>query len=221
MGAAAGIGLRVQKMASSDAAVVLAQLAADRSTDGTFAPRDLDEMYALAGMPLPSKVSNQIASLRRLAYVRDFGKGRWKLTPVGRARITELLSTLDITALKAEASATNGSMLGGEIHSLVPPTLAPPAIIGPLKGFLDEYEFERNVFGMTRFPTDELSKTDPVAKAIDVVRAVCASHGLVFHLASDRAIVDDLWANVAARLSGGGGCPGRYLPVRTPPASGL
>lgn len=200
MGSGGGIALRVQQMAAHDTAVVLAQLAADRSVDGTFAPRDLDAMYAMAGIPLPSRASNQIASLRRLAYVRDFGKGLWKLTPVGRARITELLSAFDVSALKAEASATNGSTLGGEIHAIVPPTLAPPAIIQPLKSFLDEYPFERNVFGMTRFPSEELATMDPVANAIDVVRAVCASHGLVFHLASDRAIVDDLWANVAAHM---------------------
>lgn len=196
------IALRVQRMSTPDAAVVLAQLAADRSPDGTFAPRNLDAMYALAGIPIPSKASNQIAALRRLAYVREGGKGIWKLTPTGRARTNELLTATDVAALKAEAISANGSSLGGEIHAVVPPTLAPPAIIQPLRGFLDEYPFERNVFGMTRFPDERLAATDPVARAIEEVREVCRAHGLAFHLASDRAIVDDLWANVAAHMWG-------------------
>jgi hypothetical protein len=57
---------------------------------------------------------------------------------------------------------------------------------------------ERNVFGMTRFP--DVSRDDPVAPALTVARDVSASHGLEFHLASDRAMDDDLWTNVAAHM---------------------
>jgi hypothetical protein len=54
---------------------------------------------------------------------------------------------------------------------------------------------------MTRFP-DQHNETnpDPVAAALETTRAVCKAHGLEFHLASDRMIVDDLWANVAAHM---------------------
>jgi hypothetical protein len=57
------------------------------------------------------------------------------------------------------------------------------------------------VFGMTRFPDDHEEKgPDPVGPALEAARAVCEQHGLTFHLASDRQIVDDLWANVAAHI---------------------
>lgn len=197
----ASVSLRVQRMDASDTAVVLGRFASDHSTDGTFSPKDLDAAYLQAGVPVPSKVSNLIASLRRLSYVRPGNRpSSWKLTPVGRARTEELLDAMDLAALKAEALASNGSMLAGEVHSIVSPMFAPPGMIGPLRDFLSKHPFETNVFGMTRFPQETGDVIDPVAPAIEVARKACAAHGLSFHLASDRAILDDLWSNVAAHM---------------------
>jgi hypothetical protein len=53
---------------------------------------------------------------------------------------------------------------------------------------------------MTRFPDEQENDPDPVAGALEAARDCCADHGLEFHLASDRAIVDDLWPNVAAHM---------------------
>jgi hypothetical protein len=39
-----------------------------------------------------------------------------------------------------------------------------------------------------------------VKRALDAARSVCEAHGLEFHLASDRQILDDLWQNVAAHM---------------------
>jgi hypothetical protein len=36
--------------------------------------------------------------------------------------------------------------------------------------------------------------------ALAIARDVCKSHGLEFHLASDRAFSDDLWTNVAGHM---------------------
>jgi hypothetical protein len=36
--------------------------------------------------------------------------------------------------------------------------------------------------------------------ALRIAREVCQEHGLEFHLASDRALNDDLWTNVAAHM---------------------
>ena len=188
-------------MDSNDTAVILARFATEHAVDGVFAPKDLDNAYLEAGIPIPSKASNQIAALRRLQYLRSGGRtGSWKLTPAGRARTDELLSNMDIAALKAEAIASKGSLLAGELHSVVPPMLAPPAILTPLRDFLARFPFETNVFGMTRFPSNASTVADPVSKAIGAAKRACADHGLAFHLASDRAIVDDLWANVAAHM---------------------
>jgi hypothetical protein len=54
---------------------------------------------------------------------------------------------------------------------------------------------------MTRFPDQQDEEIgDPIAPAIEAVKAACEAHGLEFHLASDRAIVDELWSNVAAHM---------------------
>ncbi len=54
---------------------------------------------------------------------------------------------------------------------------------------------------MTRFPDEQdQSDLDPLVGVLDAVRAACAAHGLEFHLASDRMITDDVWANVAAHM---------------------
>jgi hypothetical protein len=68
----------------------------------------------------------------------------------------------------------------------------------PVANFVEDHPFDRNVFGMTRYPSE--ADVDPVAAALTVARDACEDHGLEFHLASDRAIVDDLWANVAAHM---------------------
>ena len=128
-------------------------------------------------------------------------RGTWALTPKGRAHSEDLVKDLDLAALTAEAAATGGTTLGGAVHPTIPPSLAPPGLVLALRQFLDGHPFERNVFAMTRFP-DETSETpvDPVASAVAVAREVCRLHGLELHLASDRAIDDDLWTNVSAHM---------------------
>ncbi|MFL5725118.1 MAG: hypothetical protein ACJ77F_02170 [Chloroflexota bacterium] len=70
-----------------------------------------------------------------------------------------------------------------------------------MREFLEVHPFERNVLGMTRFPDeDDDTSPDPLLPVIARARDVCAAHGLEFHLASDRAMHDDLWANVAAHM---------------------
>jgi hypothetical protein len=125
--------------------------------------------------------------------------GGWRLTPLGRSKSTELISDMDLTALVAEASLRGGPDFGSAVHPAIPPSFAPPGLLGPLRQFIREHPFDTNVFGMTRFPDEQDStQNDPLASAIRVARETCSSHGLQFHLASDRAIVDDLWTNVTA-----------------------
>jgi hypothetical protein len=109
------------------------------------------------------------------------------------------MSDLDVAALLADAVRGGGSSLAGVIHTIVPPALAAPDLIGALRGFLDAHPFDLNVFGMTRFPSDD-DIPDPVGPALEVARSVCAEHGLEFHLASDRALDDELWKNVAGHM---------------------
>jgi hypothetical protein len=107
-----------------------------------------------------------------------------------------------LVALVAETTIGGGSALGHTLHPVIDPSLAPPELLGALQAFLTEYPFETNVFAMTRFPDDSSGPgiKDPVDMAIQVVREACRQHGLVLHIASDRMIVDDLWANVSAHM---------------------
>ena len=108
---------------------------------------------------------------------------------------------MDLAALLAEGATAGLTSLGATGHPVIPPSLAPPDLIGPLHNLSEQHPFETNVFGMTRFPDDdEAQGPDPVAPALDVARAVCKENGLTFHLASDRQIMDDLWPNVAAHI---------------------
>jgi hypothetical protein len=158
-------------------------------------------------------------------------RGDYKITPLGKVTIGHLISQLDLPALEAEAASYGGTRLGQALHTTVPPSLAPPALIEPLQKFLVEHPFDTNVFGMTRFPqlkleklillvehwkllakfryerfwddsvsSIEAGKTDPVGRALEVAREVCDQHGLQFHLASDRAMHDDLWTNTTANM---------------------
>lgn len=130
-------------------------------------------------------------------------RGAYKVTPNGVVAADALVSDMDLAALTAEAAMPTTTVLASTAHPVIPPSLAPPGLIGPLHEFLAKYPFERNVFGMTRFPGKaENGELDPIAPALERAADVCKRHGLVFHMASDRSIVDDLWANVAAHMWG-------------------
>ena len=183
-------------------ALVLARFAQTRTSDGQFAPKQLEKLFFDFALPDPGKISNLIAKLRsEKLLTKSARSGSWQMTPLGRQTSIEFLSDIDLVAFTAE-SALSSSVLGQVAHTVVPPTLAPPDLILPLQSFLQEHPFETNVFGMTRFPdTDGKSKkSDPVNPALEIARNVCSFHGLQFHLASDRAMIDGLWKNVAAHM---------------------
>jgi hypothetical protein len=159
------------------------------------------------GLPRPPKMSNVMAGLEReslLTRARGVRGAAWRVTPEGGARSLSLMSDLDLQALKAEMSVSRSAALGNALHPVVPSELAPPDLVGPVQRFLAEHPFESNVFGMTRFPdvAGDGDIPDPVATGLAEVRDVCREHGLEFHLASDRQMVDDLWGNVAAHMWG-------------------
>jgi hypothetical protein len=109
---------------------------------------------------------------------------------------------MDLRAVLLETGQVIGA-LADTPHPEIPPSLAPPDLILPLRSFFEEFPFESNVFGMTRFPgKDDKSKLDPIAPAIEAARAACSEHGLNFHLASDREIMPKVWDNVAAHMWG-------------------
>lgn len=195
------VALRVQRLDLQLQALVLGQLAATRSDDGAFSPATVIRLFHDFGLPAPAKVANVFTALvSKKWFAKQPQRGAYKVTPAGQAKVREQMTGLDLIALVAESAHTNAPVLGRTEHALVPVHLAPPALVQPLRAFLAEHPFDTNVFGMTRFPDAKAGTADPVGRALAVVREVCAESGLEFHLASDRAVVDDLWANVTAHM---------------------
>lgn len=197
------IALRLQGLPLADQVLALGRLAEGRSESGRFAPSVLDDLFDDFGLPRPAKVSNVLGRLEDrgdVSRLRD-SRGSWRLTPAGRSKSVELMGDLDLAALVAEAATGHAPLFGHTTHPVIPPALAPPDLLIPLRAFLAEHPFDSNVFGMTRFPDEQdESDPDPVADVLDATREACRLHGLEFHLASDRMIADDLWANVAAHM---------------------
>jgi hypothetical protein len=196
------VGVRVQGLAGNEQVLGLARLAESRSETGDFTVRGVDALFHELRLPAPGRIDNALTSLAQKGLVRR-GKerGLWRVTPKGKAESEARVSGMDLAALQAEAART-GARLGDAPHPVILPEFgAPPSLVPALRKFLIEHEFDRNVFGMTRFPDEEDEEpSDPVKNAIEVARGVCEAHALELHLASDRKILDDLWPNVAAHM---------------------
>jgi hypothetical protein len=197
------VALRLQRLDLQTQTLVLAALAADRAEDRVTSPAAVAQLFEDFALPAPGRLGNVFAALMRKGFLTPAsGRGNYKITPIGRARVSEQMSGLDVVALIAEGAIDNAPLLGRTVTSLVPFTLAPPALVQPLRGFLADHPFETNVFGMTRLPDTRAGSHDPVGRALAVAREVCENFGLEFHLASDRAITDDVWSNVMAHMWG-------------------
>lgn len=200
------VGRRLQKLATGEQTLTLARLCQARAASGLFAPRDVEALFDEIGLPRPANVSSYLAVLQKkqlLTRIKGASGTAWKLTPEGKGQAEDLATDMDLAVLLTEASGPAATLLGETEHPVVPPSLAPPVLIKPLHAFLEKYPFETNVFGMTRFPGQKADgKPDPIGPALEATKKVCEKHGLTFHLASDRSIVDDLWPNVAAHMWG-------------------
>ena len=195
------IGVRVQRMPLSDQALVIASVASARSEDGTFSGRTVTELFYDTSLPAPDKIGNVFTTLKRAGRATPAkAHGSWSLTPLGRQRVSELVGQ-DAPALVAE-SLPGGADLGHLRHPLIPSSLAPPQLVRPVADFTRSSPSAGHVFGMTRFPDDdeEPDGPDPVAEALELTDGALDGHGLRFLLASQRALVDDLWGNVAAHM---------------------
>lgn len=195
------VALRVQRLDLQKQALVLAQLAAGRSPAKVVAPSEVQRLFHELSLPAPAKIGNVFTALVNKKWVAKGPiRGEYRVTPEGGLVVAKELSGLDFASLIAEAGRSAAPLLGSTAHALVPVALAPPALVEPLRKFLEAHPFETNVFGMTRFPDAKAGTADPVGRALAVIRDTCASKGLEFHLASDRAISDDLWTNVTAHM---------------------
>lgn len=195
------VALRLQQLDLQLQALVLGQLAASRSEDSSFSPGTVLQLFHDFALPAPAKVGNVFTALaKKKWFAKQPKRAAYKVTPAGQAQVREQMTDFDLVSLVAESARKNAPVFGRTEHALVPVHLAPPALVRPLQSFLADHPFDANVFGMTRFPDAKAGTADPVGRALAIVREVCAESGLEFHLASDRAIVDDLWDNVTAHM---------------------
>lgn len=195
------VALRLQQLDLQLQTLVLGQLVASRSEGGAFSPAAVLQAFHDFGLPAPGKIGNVFTAVTsKKWFAKQPQRGTYKVTPTGQAKVRAQMTGLDMVALVAESAHENAPVLGRTEHALVPVHMAPPALVQPLRAFLADHPFDTNVFGMTRFPDAKAGTADPVGRALTVVKERCSEAGLEFHLASDRAIVDDLWANVTAHM---------------------
>lgn len=191
---------RLQYRPIADQALTLSRIMEER-TGGIVRPRDVAELFDLLGLPAPSNMSTVFRALKQRKYLTSTRiLGEWRVTPVGRGESERPFSPQDLLRLLAGVNTLHFAQLGNQAHALVPPSLAPPALMEAIGKFNKTYPFDTNVFGMTRFPSEGEDDTDPLTAVLHRIAVTTAEHGLEFHLASDRAIVDDLWGNVAGHM---------------------
>lgn len=199
-------GLVVQRLPSvASRVLVLGQVAGAHLGDSWFGPSNVDDLFEALRVPPPGNTSQELARLRTRGLVRRRStKPSWTITPEGAERCVSLVGAIDPAALETTIGLkeAGGTVFGHALHAVVPPILAPVKWAHPIAQMLKEYDFDTNVFCMTRFPRDATDSEflDPVAAVIPVIREGLRLHGLTLHLASDRALDEDLYGNIAAHM---------------------
>lgn len=160
-------------------------------------------MFELLRIDPPGNINDVLAGLRAQRLVTRRGlKPSWSLTPGGRDRVQGLIGEIDPAAVAVELADVPGAQLGHAVQKLLPPALAPTKWAAGIQQMLEDFDFDRNVFCMTRFPESAQDEEylDPVSEIVPAARAALACHGLTLHLASDRQLDQDLYGNIAAHM---------------------
>ncbi len=101
--------------------------------------------------------------------------------------------------MPADFRTEYASELADSVHHTIGPEFAPIPLTGPIGVFLNDHPFDRNVFGISRYPGSG-NTIDPLVPALETTRATLREYSLDFHFASDRNVSDELWTNVAASM---------------------
>lgn len=199
-----GIGLYIQLLPKqSHKVLAAAYLAAEMNEDRRFISKDVRYVFDTLRIPVPKNVTANIANLTNAELlVRDASSNQLAITPLGREQAMEVLGEHAVAAAQSVEieKAAEGALLGEAIHPVIPPAFAPPRWRESIARLLERHSFDSNVFCMTRFHDAEGNLPDPVEDTVDVMRAVCNSHGLTLHLASDRILDGELFGNVGAHI---------------------
>jgi hypothetical protein len=194
------LGLTVQGLQPNQRILYLASVAGIRAGHGWFTPHEVIDLFDALRLPRPGNLARSLGQLRTANLVRTRADGRWALTPLGDERVLQIMGEFDAELLEAAMAATPGADFVNARHTTISPALAPARWQAGIARMLERYPFETNVFCMTRFADDADPLPDPVPAVIERLRAVMANHGLMLHVASDRAHEDDLFGNVGAYM---------------------
>ena len=191
--------LQLQALASSaDQVLVIGDLLSGRTVDGCFAASEVTDAFYALNVPPPKNVGTMFAALRRRSFLLQQPGLRWSITPIGKQAVADIGVQVaqDVQELMV---AGDGAEFAHVDHSVIPSWAAPPRWQVGIRRLQERFPFERNVFCMTRFPS-EGDAPDPVDDAIDMARDVLAEYGLVLHLATDAIVEEDLFGNVGAYM---------------------
>jgi len=179
-----------------DRVLVLAQVAALRSTVGEFAPATIVLLQQELRLPPIGNVSRELSRLKSDGMVVRLGDGRWAVTPEGEHASLGLAG--DLTPISGSARPQGeGAVLGDARHPIIPAGLAPEGWRLPIERLLSRHDFDRNVLLITRFPT---RVSDPLWPIVNGAREICRAHGLTLHLAGDQNADGQLFNNVAGYM---------------------
>ena len=179
--------------------LILAHVAALQDSAGVASPAGIKGAFVNLHLPPPSNVSQHLAKLGGQGLVMQPSPGVWAVTPLGVERIRQVMAGISDEAWTALGQHGEEPSFSDVPHHLIPPELAPASFQAGIARFLEGHPFDRNVLAMSRFPRDDIDD-DPIDQVLPVCRATCQELGLELHLASDRAVEDLLFGNVAAAM---------------------
>lgn len=188
--------LRLQTLGRQpDQVLVIAHVAALRSGQAAFTSTEIANTFGELRIPQPANISSVLGRLGQRGLLVRAGRNQWALTPLGDARVSELGVTLGASDFRTEYA----SEFADSVHHTIGTEFAPLPLTGPIGAFLRDHPFDRNVFGISRYPNDG-DTSDSLTPALETARTTLREFSLDFHLASDRNVSDELWPNVAASM---------------------
>jgi hypothetical protein len=192
--------LLIQRLGGyNEQTLVMAHVAGLQNSAAIASPAEIRAAFINLRLPPPSNVSQHLKKLAGERLVMQPSAGTWAVTPLGLERIRQMMEGLRNEDLSAHGQKGEEPSFSDVPHHLIPSELAPAAFQAGIARFLEGHPFDRNVLAMSRFPRDDIDD-DPMDRVLPVCRATCQELGLELHLASDRAVEDLLFGNVAAAM---------------------
>jgi len=174
-------------------------IATFRSGTKSVTPSEIQRTFIDLNIPPPKNVSHHLSALDKQKFILAPSDEHWRVSQLGAERIRQLTSGVSKEALTAAVASPDDATIADTPHSLLPWEVAPLQFRDSIGRFLDGRPFERNVFGISRFPRKAIAN-DPIEKILEVCRETCSDIGLDFHLASDRVVEELLFSNIVAAM---------------------